>query len=243
MRSISIQSETGNSEIIIGETLSNVSKYLPEGLKIAIVTDRRISAIYGKQFPKAELIIEIPEGEKNKSLQTTEYVIEKIAEAEFDRTSFILGIGGGIVCDVAGFAASIFMRGIKFGFVSTTLLSQVDASVGGKNGVNFSGYKNLIGTFNQPEFVICDLEMLKTLPKGELINGMSEVVKHGVIADAALFEFIEQNTDSILNYNSDVLERLVYDSVVIKSGIVNKDAKEKGLQDDFKFRTYIRSCN
>jgi len=101
-------------------------------------------------------IIEIGLGEKNKTIDTLSGIFEKLIEFEADRSTFILAIGGGIVCDVAGFAASVFMRGLRFGFISTTLLSQVDASVGGKNGVNFLRYKNMIGVFNQPEFVICD---------------------------------------------------------------------------------------
>ena len=96
---------------------------------------------------------------------------------------FIVGIGGGIVCDIAGFVASTFMRGVRFGFVATTLLAQVDASVGGKNGVNFNGYKNMIGVFNQPEFVICDPELLKTLSEREILCGLAEIVKHAAIGD------------------------------------------------------------
>ena len=235
MKSISINSAIGNSKILIGENLVNVSEYLPENKKVVIITDEKINAVYGHQFPKADLIITIPQGESNKSLKTLEYIFDKMADAEIDRSSFVLGIGGGIVCDVAGFAAAIYMRGISFGFVSTTLLSQVDASVGGKNGVNFGGYKNLVGTFSLPEFVICDPEMLKTLPQNELISGMAEVVKHGLIADANLFEFIEQNTDKIRKYDLNVLTRFVHDSVIIKSNIVNEDVKEKGVRRILNF--------
>lgn len=235
MRTLSIQSTIGNSEILVGETLTNVSKYLPSNKKIAIITDKTIHSIYGNQFPKSDIIIEIPEGENNKVLHTLEFIFEKMVAAEFDRTSFILGIGGGIVCDVSGFAASTFMRGIDFGFVSTTLLSQVDASVGGKNGVNFQGFKNMIGTFCLPKFVICELQMLKSLPLSELLSGMAEVVKHGAIADSQLLDFIEKYPEKVLEYNAEALERFVYDSVVIKSSIVNKDAKEGGARRLFNF--------
>jgi 3-dehydroquinate synthase len=112
-------------------------------------------------------------------------------ELETQRSSFILGIGGGIVCDITGFVASTYLRGVRFGFVSTTLLSQVDASVGGKNGVNFEGYKNMVGVFNQPEFVICDMELLRTLPENELVNGFGEIVKHAAIGDKNMFAYIE----------------------------------------------------
>jgi 3-dehydroquinate synthase len=120
------------------------------------------------------------------------------------------------------------MRGVPFGFISTTLLSQVDASVGGKNGVNFKGYKNIVGVFNQPDFVICDPDILKTLPEEELLNGCAEIIKHGAIADKGLFEYLEKNYQGIINLKSDVIERVVYDSVVIKSNVVNRDEKEKG---------------
>lgn len=235
MRTLSIKSAIGNSEILVGETLSNVSQYLPKNRKIAIITDANIRKLYGDQFPKADVVIEIPEGESNKVLSTLDFIFEKLVEAEFDRTSFILAIGGGIVSDVSGFAAATFMRGIEFGFVSTTLLSQVDASVGGKNGVNFHGFKNMIGTFCLPKFVICELNMLKTLSKTELLSGMAEVVKHGAIANADLFNFIEQNPEKVLQYDPQALERFVYDSVIIKSNIVNQDAKEGGARRLFNF--------
>lgn len=235
MRTLSIHSSIGNSNILVGETLANVEKYLPKNKKIAIITDANIFNLYSSQFPKSDVIIQIPEGEQNKVLHTLEEIFEQLVAAEFDRTSFILAIGGGIVCDVGGFAAATFMRGIDFGFVSTTLLSQVDASVGGKNGVNFKGFKNMIGTFCLPSFVICELHMLKTLSKSELLSGMAEVVKHGAIADLELFEYIEQNPDKVLNYDDEALERFVYDSVVIKSNIVNQDAKEGGARRFFNF--------
>ncbi len=235
MKRLSIQSAIGNSEILVGEKLANVAQYLPKNKKIAILTDPTIFELYGNQFPKADVIIQIPQGESNKVLQTLENIFEQLVAAEFDRSSFILAIGGGIVCDMSGFVAASFMRGIDFGFISTTLLSQVDASVGGKNGVNFGGYKNMIGSFNLPKFVICELDMLKSLPKEELLSGMAEVVKHGAIADLALFEYIEQNTDKVLQYNPEALERFVYDSVVIKSTIVNEDAKETGARRLFNF--------
>lgn len=230
MKKLYISSEIGNSEILIGESLSNLSEYLPENKKTAVITDSNIRSLYGSGFPKADVIIEIPQGESNKTLNTLNLIFDKLTEREFDRNSIILGIGGGIVCDIAGFAAAIFMRGIEFGFVSTTLLSQVDASVGGKNGVNFGGFKNMIGTFCLPKFVICDTDMLKTLPQSELISGMAEVVKHGAIASAGLFGYIEKNIENALRYDHEVMSRFVYDSIVTKSSVVNNDVKEKGTR-------------
>jgi 3-dehydroquinate synthase len=176
------------------------------------------------------VLISVPQGEAHKTLQSVEQIYEQLLAAECDRSTFILAIGGGIITDISGFVAATFMRGVEFGFVSTTLLSQVDASVGGKNGVNFKGFKNFIGTFCLPKFVICELSMLKTLTQSELLSGMAEVVKHGAIADPDLFTYIENNIQKVLHYDKDSLERFVYDSVVIKSHIVNLDARESGAR-------------
>lgn len=235
MKQLDINSAIGKSQILVGEKLQNVSLYLPKNKKIAIITDEQVFELYGSQFPKADLVITLPKGESSKVLGAVETIFSKLIAAEFDRSSFILGIGGGIITDLSGFVAATFMRGIDFGFVSTTLLSQVDASVGGKNGVNFDGFKNIIGTFCLPKFVICELEMLKTLPKEELLSGMAEVVKHGCIADLPLFNYIENNIQKVLEYDAKSLERFVYDSVVIKSTIVNQDAKEGGARRLFNF--------
>jgi 3-dehydroquinate synthase len=119
--------------------------------------------------------------------------------------------------------------------VSSTLLSQVDASVGGKNGVNLGGYKNIVGVFNQPEFVICDLNLLTTLPQSEILSGFAEIIKHGAIADKDLFAYLEENCDKALSLQPAVIEKLVYDSVIIKSSIVNRDEKEKGERRKLNF--------
>jgi 3-dehydroquinate synthase len=135
-----------------------------------------------------------------------------------------------VVCDIAGFAAATFMRGLRCGYVATSLLAQVDASVGGKNGVNLGGYKNLVGTFNQPQFVICDPLLLKTLPEKEILCGLAEVVKHALIRDVDLFGYLENNGSRIQKLEADAVERMVSDSVAIKSAIVNQDEKEGGLR-------------
>jgi 3-dehydroquinate synthase len=174
-------------------------------------------------------------GEKIKTLKTVEFIFGKLLELDADRSACIVGIGGGIVCDITGFAASTYMRGVDFGFVSSSLLSQVDASVGGKNGVNFSGYKNMLGVFNQPGFVICDTAMLRTLPAKELSIGFAEVVKHAAIGSEELFKFLEENHREALQLDEAVIERLVTDSVLIKSAVVNRDEKEKGERRKLNF--------
>ena len=226
MKTIEIKTDTKVSKIIIGERLEKLEYYLPD-TKIVIITDRNVSHYYKKNFPPFG-VIEIGMGEKIKTIDTLNYIFEKFIEYEVDRSSFIVGIGGGIVCDITGLAASIFMRGLKFGFVSTTLLSQVDASVGGKNGVNFKGYKNMIGTFNQPEFVICDNELLKTLEEKEFIAGFAEIVKAGAIKDENIIDYLENNYEKALNKDADVINKLVYDSIVVKSKVVEYDEREKG---------------
>ncbi|MCK5164377.1 MAG: 3-dehydroquinate synthase, partial [Desulfobacula sp.] len=133
------------------------------------------------------------------------------------------------------FAASTFLRGVNFGFVSTSLLSQVDASVGGKNGVNLDSYKNMVGVFNQPEFVICDIDLLNTLPKKEISNGFAEIVKHALISDHDMFAFIEKNKQKALNLDYDTIFRLVATSVKIKSQVVQLDEKESGERRKLNF--------
>jgi 3-dehydroquinate synthase len=233
MKTIEIRTDSRISRILVGEKLQNLAKYLPD-TKTVIITDTNVSRLYKKYLPPCPLI-EIGLGEKNKTIDTLNYIFGSFVEHEVDRSSFVLGIGGGIVCDVAGFAASIFMRGLKFGFVSTTLLSQVDASVGGKNGVNFEGYKNMIGTFSQPEFVICDSEMLKTLEKRQFVAGFAEIAKAGAIKDESLFAYLENNYEKALKMDSDVINKLVYDSVLIKSAVVEADEKEKGERRKLNF--------
>ncbi len=233
MKSIEIMGSTGRSEILVGETLKNLNKYIPSE-NVVIITDENVSELYKNMFP-AHNIITIGIGEQVKTLDTAGYIYQQLLDLEAQRTTFIIGIGGGIVCDITGFVASTYLRGVPFGFVSTTLLSQVDASVGGKNGVNFKGYKNMVGVFNQPEFVICDIDLLKTLPEREILSGFGEIVKHAAIFDKDLFDFLEKNYTSALTLDYEAIERLIFDSVVIKSTIVNRDEKEAGERRKLNF--------
>lgn len=227
MKVLKVKAESRFSDILIGEKITNLSKYIGSK-KTIIITDSNIVRLYQNQFPKGIPVIEIGLGEKNKTLQTLDLIFEKLLEFEADRSSYIVAIGGGIVCDVAGFAASVFMRGLSFGFVSTSLLSQVDASVGGKNGVNFRGYKNMLGVFNQPDFVICDTEMLKTLDDKEFRSGFAEIVKAGAIKNAELFRYCEEYAEEAIHFNMDVIDKMVYDSVAVKANVVETDEREKG---------------
>jgi len=233
MQTITIHTNTRDSKILIGEKLANLQKYLPSG-KTIIITDDNIIRLYGKALPPFP-VITTGQGEQHKTMDTLNHIFERLIEQEADRSTFILGIGGGIVCDVAGFAASVYMRGLRFGFVSTTLLSQVDASVGGKNGVNFSRYKNMIGVFSQPEFVLCDTTLLQTLDKKEYRAGFAEIVKAAVIKDDHLFRFLEQHYAEALDNQPGVIESLIFDAVRIKADVVEADEKEKGERKKLNF--------
>jgi 3-dehydroquinate synthase len=233
IKTFNIKSQSTLSSIHVGEKLKNLEKYLPS-TRVIIITDENIKNYFQKDFPNVP-VITIGTGEKIKTLSTIETILKELIHHSCDRSSFIVGIGGGIVCDIAGFAASIFLRGVKFGFVSTSLLSQVDASVGGKNGVNLDSYKNMVGTFNQPEFVICDIELLNTLPPAQISNGFAEIVKHALIFDKDLFDFIEKNREKALYLDYDTIFKLIADSVRIKSEIVQKDEKESGERKKLNF--------
>jgi len=224
MKTFNIENKYGSSSIYVGERLKNLENFLPDCHTI-IITDENIKKYYQKEFPDMP-VITIGNGEKIKQLATVETILKKLIHLSCDRSSFIVGIGGGIVCDIAGFAASVFLRGVNFGFVSTSLLSQVDASVGGKNGVNLNSYKNMVGVFNQPKFVICDLDLLSTLPQKEISNGFAEIVKHALISDSNLFSFIEKNVQKALSLDYETIFTLVSESVKIKSRVVQKDEKE-----------------
>ena len=226
METIQVKGKISESTIIVGESISNLSKYIPSK-GVYIITDENVDKIYSNIFPNFPKYIVKP-GEESKNLLSVSEIYRWLLDTSADRSSFIVGIGGGVVCDIAGFVASTYMRGVEFGFVATSLLAQVDASVGGKNGVDFDGFKNIVGTFNQPKFVICDTSMLKTLPPVELSNGFAEMVKHCLIADANDFAFMEENIGMLMNCDVNVITPLLAKSVRIKANIVTADEHEKG---------------
>ncbi|MBK9357003.1 MAG: 3-dehydroquinate synthase [Bacteroidales bacterium] len=226
MKELTITGRNSGSKLLIGETLQNLKNYLPPD-RVIVIADSRVDQLYRQHYNRYQVIL-AGEGEGIKNLTTVERIYGEMLDLEVDRSWFVVGIGGGVACDLAGYVASTFMRGLRFGFVSTSLLSQVDASLGGKNGVNFRGYKNHIGTFNQPEFVICDAAMLSTLPLKEVLSGFGEIVKHALIADETMFRFLEEHLREAVGLHHGVVEYLVYTSAVIKSGVVNRDETEKG---------------
>jgi 3-dehydroquinate synthase len=233
MHAIDIEGASSKSTVLVGERLQELARYLPAG-RTVIITDENIQRLYRKEFP-ALPVLNIGTGEGVKTLDTVRSLYASLVALEADRSTFLVGIGGGIVCDVAGFTAATFMRGLKFGFVATTLLAQVDASVGGKNGVNLEGYKNLVGSFSQPDFVLCDMQLLRTLPGTEVVNGMAEIAKHAMIADEAMFAFMEAHAEQALALEPPVIERLVSDSVRIKAAVVGRDEREAGERRTLNF--------
>lgn len=214
------------SLVAVGEVLSMLGE-LTTGKRCFVVTDENLYHHYSQLIEKYPHII-IPTGESNKNLATIEYIHRNLLEMNADRSSYIIGFGGGIVTDVTGFAASTYMRGVGFGFMATSLLAQVDASVGGKNGVNLDGYKNIIGTFNQPDFVLCDTQVLATLPPRELRAGMSEALKCGLIRDSKLFEIFENHTFEQIVSTHELLFEVVVRSVELKAAVVTADERESG---------------
>jgi len=222
-----------SSVIYIGRELTDISDLIPDG-KLAVITDSNLFRHYGDRFPEAPVIVLEP-GEKSKSMDTVGSIYDKLVAAELDRKSFILGIGGGVVCDVTGFAASTFLRGIPFGFIATSLLAQVDASIGGKNGINFRGYKNIIGLIKQPDFIICELDMLDTLDEKEFLGGFAEIIKYGSIRDAGLFNFVSSNYRAALNRDKEMLRHIVSVCAAIKCAVVRADEHESGERKMLNF--------
>lgn len=206
--------------------MESVRNHIPDR-QVYIVTDDNIYGLYRTSFPDFPVYV-LKAGEKSKTLDSAADICKWLMEHGAGRDAFLLGIGGGMVCDITGFTASIFMRGIGFGFAATSLLAQVDASIGGKNGVNLEGFKNMMGTFNQPHFVLCDTFMLQTLPEAELQNGLAEVVKHTLISDKKMFMWIRENIHKILQLDNELINRLVSHSITTKSEIVSRDEVEHG---------------
>jgi 3-dehydroquinate synthase len=233
LEKITIKTPGFRSEILVGEHWEAVSALLPEE-GVVIITDDNVRNLYGSKFPKA-IVISVTPGEESKKLKVIESLAGQLLEAGIDRSGIVLGIGGGVVCDIAGFLASIYMRGIRCGYVSTSLLSQVDASTGGKNGVNLGHIKNILGTIRQPEFVICDPAMLQTLPDAEYSSGLAELIKTAIIGDKELFDTIEQSFNEIGLRNPELLSHLVARSVRFKGVVVSEDESEKGLRRILNF--------
>jgi 3-dehydroquinate synthase len=223
-----------DSTILFKCPFKEISKFV-HSRSTFLITDENVNRLYGNSFPPFCEKIVIGSGERVKTLQTVEIIYEKLLTGEADRSSFIIAVGGGVVCDIAGYAASTYMRGVDFALVPTTLLAQVDAAVGGKNGVNFRGYKNIVGVFNQPAFVLIDSSFLLTLSEKEISSGFVEVIKCAAIAEAELFSFLEKHSRQALRLERQVVEPIKRDAIKIKISIVERDEKERGERKKLNF--------
>ena len=215
---------------------------LPQGTAALIVTNNTVQPLYGnalavalaKRYPAIHTVV-LPDGEEYKTWETLQCIFDELLGQACDRKVVLFALGGGVIGDMTGFAAACYMRGVPFVQVPTTLLAQVDSSVGGKTAINHPLGKNMIGAFYQPRLVVCDLETLGTLPARELAAGLAEVIKYGPIADMELFAWLEQNMDGLLARERGALAHAVRRSCEIKAAVVGADEREAGLRAILNF--------
>ena len=199
-----------------------------------IITDEKVFNYYKKRFKNWNIFI-LKQGELNKRQATVDIIINRLIELEVNRKSTLVGVGGGVITDLTGFIASIYMRGINFGFVPTTLLSMVDASIGGKNGINVGLYKNLVGVIRQPSFILFDLAFLNTLPRCEWKNGFAEIIKHACVKDLKMFRELENHCYETYKKRKKFLHQLIRRNVILKSKIVQQDEYENNVRRILNF--------
>jgi 3-dehydroquinate synthase len=240
VQTIRVETPSAKYDVVAGsglvETLARrierVAGKLPR--RVFVVTSAPIWGLWGEafqaSFAEPPIVLFLPPGEEQKTIKNVEILLREMARAGGDRGSLLIAFGGGIVGDVGGFVASIFMRGIPYVQVPTTFLAQVDSSVGGKTGVNLPEGKNLVGSFYHPLAVFADIGVLATLPDRELRAGLMESVKAGIIRDRALVRFMEEHSDDVLGRNPKALEKVIAASIRMKAGVVNQDERERGLR-------------
>jgi len=207
-------------------SFSQLKKITPQA-KTVVITDEHIFSLHQKRFNGWQTIVLKP-GEDHKIQATVDSVIDQLIRMKADRQTTLVGVGGGVITDLTGYIASVYMRGIPFGFVPTSLLAMVDASIGGKNGIDVGPYKNMVGTINQPHFLLYDVAFLKTLPPAEWNNGFAEIIKHAAIKDARMFKELEEKDLKHFQKNSAPLKKLIQQNALLKTGVVTSDEFEKG---------------
>ena len=241
---LNIKTSSQKYPIIIGFNLApNISKIIKNNninfSKCLLVVDKKISkeiiSKIKKSLKKNIFVYYFHANEINKNLNSINKILKILLKENFSREDCLISIGGGITGDVSGFVASLFKRGLKFINVPTTLLAQVDSSIGGKTGVNTKYGKNLVGSFYQPNLVISDIQFLKTLPKREIICGYGEILKHSLIANKNFYNYLNKNSKKIFNLKSPFIEKTIYESCKIKKDVVEMDEKEKGLRKILNF--------
>jgi 3-dehydroquinate synthase len=246
VRSVHVPLGNRSYDIHIGpkllNSLGNRCQQLKLGQRCAVISDSNVAPLYSKsalsslsQAGFEAIAISLPAGETAKNLKFVQQCYEQLAAHRLERKSFVVALGGGVIGDLAGFVAATYLRGLPFVQVPTTLLAHVDSSVGGKVGVNLKAGKNLVGAFHQPKLVLCDLDALKTLPEREFRSGLAEVIKYGIIYDAALFDQLERELPRILKRNPKTLETVVARCCEIKADVVSQDETESGLRAILNF--------
>ncbi len=245
MKKITVNTYSQKYSIIIGSKLiSNLQKIIKDNsikfLKCLLVIDKNIPRqkinIIKNNLKKKKIYFHfINASEVNKNQKNTNKILEILLKKNFSRNDCLISIGGGITGDLSGYAASLFKRGLKFINLPTTLLAQVDSSIGGKTGINTKYGKNLIGTFYQPSLVISDSIFLKTLPKREILCGYGEILKHALISDKKFFQFLNNNFNNIIELKTPYIEKAIFESCKIKKDVVEKDEKEKNLRKILNF--------
>jgi 3-dehydroquinate synthase len=246
MRTVTVPLDDRSYPILIGENiLENLGancRRLKLGKRCAIITDSNVAPHYAQRTAdtlKAAgfdgVVIQINAGEQSKDLKNVGAVLTELASHRLERSSFVVALGGGVVGDLAGFVAATYLRGIDFVQVPTSLLAQVDSSVGGKTGVNLKAGKNLVGAFYQPRLVVCDIETFATLPDREFRSGLAEIIKYGIIYDPKLFTYLERRMDQILARDSRALAKIIARSCEIKAEVVGEDEREGGLRTILNF--------
>ena len=242
MQTVNVNLGENSYKIFIGEKIfDEAEKFISQSnfTKILIVTDKNVLKNCAESFTKNLHgdfeIFAIDAGETSKTLHEAEKIYTKAIEFGLDRKSLIIALGGGVVGDLAGFVAATYLRGVPFIQIPTSLLAQVDSSVGGKTAVNHALGKNLIGAFYQPKAVFIDLETLQTLPEREIKSGLGEVVKYGIISDESFFAYLENNAEKILNRDAEVMAKIVKRSCEIKAEVVGSDEREAGLRRILNF--------
>jgi 3-dehydroquinate synthase len=224
---------SGTVEYHLATSVKKLRELAPTESSI-VVTDENISRLHGAHFKGYKTLI-VPPGEDAKSVETVQRLAQELTTLEAHRKTMLVGVGGGVVCDLAGFLSSVYMRGMPVGLVPTTLLAAVDASIGGKNGVNLGLHKNLLGTVCQPRFILQDTDMLDTLPDAEWSNGFAEVIKYGCISDIRIFNTLSHSDITFYKKTRQALDELIAGCVDVKNKIVNADEDETGLRRILNF--------
>ncbi|AOT70490.1 3-dehydroquinate synthase [Geosporobacter ferrireducens] len=241
MESLQINLGERSYSIYIGTGLfSKLDEFKPKADRYLLLTDENVDAYYGEQVMAAvgkencqKYVIE--PGESSKTMETVTGILSYMLDQQFTRKSALIALGGGVVGDIAGFCASVYMRGIEWIQLPTTLLAQVDSSVGGKTGVNMPQGKNVVGSFYQPQAVVIDIDVLKSLPKREMVSGIGEVIKYGIICDYDFFSYMNKNLYQLFTLKKEVLEKVIYDCCRMKAVIVAADEREGGLRKILNF--------